>query len=368
MPDMSTNKQAGLGQTLLDDLRSSDLKNSLRRDYWELRQFYITKEQEDRLKSMGRFGRFIHINFWLIRSMLLKLTPTRRLLLAFALVFFAFPVIRTGGSDVQINIQTIFLGGIILVFILMLELKDKLLARDELQAGRSVQLALMPEPSPKVGGWDIWLFSRPANDVGGDLVDFISIDSNRYGIALGDVSGKGLSAALFMARLQATLRALAFDFTSLAKLAEKLNAIFYRDSLSGSFASLVYLEIQPENNKIRLVNAGHMPPLIIRKDGLDELDKGSPALGLMPKIDFTEQLYQLEQDEVLVIYSDGLTEARNEIGLFFGDQALRDLLKSVRSKSAQETGKLLLDSVKRFIGAANYYDDLSLVILKAQNN
>src|SRR5512138_3275825 len=92
--------------------------------------------------------------------------------------------------------------------VLMLELKDKLLARSELEAGRTVQLALMPDRPPVVPGWDIWLYSRSANDVGGDLVDYLQIDPQRLGVMLGDVAGKGLPAALLMAKLQATLRAL----------------------------------------------------------------------------------------------------------------------------------------------------------------
>ena len=92
-------------------------------------------------------------------------------------------------------------GGIILIAVLMLELKDKLAARDELEAGRTVQLALMPESSPAVPGWDLWLHTEPANDVGGDLIDHLQIDDSHHGVALGDVSGKALPAALLMVKL-----------------------------------------------------------------------------------------------------------------------------------------------------------------------
>jgi len=122
-----------------------------------------------------------------------------------------------------------------------LELKDKLHAKTELEEGRSVQNALMPEENPKVDGWDIWLYTRPANDVGGDLLDFTKISENNYGISLGDVAGKGLSAALLMAKLQSTIRAIVPDYISLSEFGNKLNHIFCRDSLPKLFSSLIYI-------------------------------------------------------------------------------------------------------------------------------
>ena len=114
---------------------------------------------------------------------------------------------RVGSTQISIHFPT--LGIAILLFILMLELKDKLLAREELEAGRAVQRALMPDSGPTIPGWDVSLFTRSANDVGGDLVDYVPLDDQRNGLVLGDVAGKGLPAALLMAKLQSTLRALA---------------------------------------------------------------------------------------------------------------------------------------------------------------
>jgi serine phosphatase RsbU (regulator of sigma subunit) len=117
-------------------------------------------------------------------------------------------------------------------------LKDKLLAHGELESGRAVQRAMIPEQAPLVPGWNLWLFTRSANEVGGDLVDFLRMNGDRFGIAIGDVAGKGLGAALFMVKIQATLRALTPDHDSLTDLASKLNRICPRWNAT-KFASLL---------------------------------------------------------------------------------------------------------------------------------
>ncbi len=251
-----------------------------------------------------------------------------------------------------------------MLFVLMLELKDKLLARYELAEGHAIQTALMPEQTPRLPGWDLYLYSTPANEVGGDLVDFLQIDEHQYGIALGDVAGKGLGAALFMAKLQATLRAVASDFQSLEKLGNKLNSIFYRDTLPKSFASLVYLEIRSDYPGVRLLNAGHMPPIILKGSLIEETPKGAPALGLTEKASFTEQSIKLEPEELLLVYSDGLTEAQNEEMAFFSEERLFALLPKLRSLSSKQVGERLLAEVHDFRGEMSLQDDLSLIILR----
>jgi len=129
------------------------------------------------------------------------------------------------------NINVRSLGFVILLVILLLELKDKLVATDELAVGRAVQIAMLPRDNPVVSGWEIWLYTHPANEVGGDLVDYIKMDSDRWGIAIGDVAGKGLGAAMLMSKLQATLRALAPGFQELSDLGSEVNRIIYRDGL-----------------------------------------------------------------------------------------------------------------------------------------
>ncbi|MDZ7767285.1 MAG: PP2C family protein-serine/threonine phosphatase [Melioribacteraceae bacterium] len=201
------------------------------------------------------------------------MTPVRRLMfvLGIILIILSNVEFQTAGSVSTGSSNSHVLGGFILVFVLMLELKDKLLAKDELEAGHKVQLALMPDENPKIDGWNVWLFTKSANDVGGDLIDYIEFDKEEYGISIGDVAGKGLSAALIMAKLQATIRALASREISLTELISKINKIFHRDSLKSIFASLIYIHVKSNHDQLRLVNAGHMPPVIIKENEIENL-------------------------------------------------------------------------------------------------
>lgn len=347
-----------LGQ-FISDLFSGAFFRQIKKDFLEIRDFFVDKHREKQLEKMGKIKRAWILTWWLIKILFFKLSSFRRILLLFAIYF-----ILTAGDNGEISGGKIIIGAFLFFFIILLELKDKLLARDELEAGRSIQEALTPETNPAVSGWDIWLYTRPANDVGGDLVDFLKINSNRYGLAIGDVAGKGLPAALLMAKLQATLRAVVPDFTNLDKLAVKLNSIFYRDSLPNRFASMLYLEIKSDSSNIRFVNAGHFPPIVTGHGHLTEMDKGSPALGIMSTSDYIEENYQLESGDLFIIYSDGVTEARNESGDFFGDGGLKDLLPQLEGLTATRAGDIILNHVDIFIGDARATDDLSLIILK----
>jgi len=356
-----------LGKTLLDDVQRGDFSRVVRREYRELKEMMLTEERQKRLGEMGRFRRWFWSSWWLLKALILKLTPARRILLVIGIVLVLMSrTVSYRGQDLQVNFNASVFGAVCILFVLMLELKDKLLARRELEAGRAVQTALTPERNPLVAGWGIWLFTRSANEVGGDLVDFAKLSENRFGIAVGDVAGKGLRAALLSAKLQATLRALAPDFLSLDKLAAKLNEIFCRDSLPNLFASIFYLELQPDSGVVRTVNAGHIPPLLIRSAQIHKLEKGGVALGLLPGATFSEQSIEFESGDVLVVYSDGLTEARNEEGAFFGEQRFTDLITTLAGRSAESIGEQIITQIDRFVGEARPNDDISIAILKRQ--
>jgi sigma-B regulation protein RsbU (phosphoserine phosphatase) len=349
-------EETGFWKTIRNDLNSGNFIETFRRDLKELKEYYLDEARRDQLQKMGKVKRWFLTGWWILKIFFLRLTSLRRILLLVGLIL----LLQDRGNA---NNNPL-LGGLIILFILMLELKDKLLAHHELAEGHAVQEALMPDRSPAVPGWQLWLFTRPANEVGGDLVDFLKINEQRFGLALGDVVGKGLGAALFMAKLQATLRAIFPDDTSLGDLGEKINRIFHRDTLPNSFASLIYLEIQANSGAVRFVNAGHMPPVILRPGQVEEMPAGGPALGLMPKANYSEQTVELSKGEVLVIYSDGVTEARNEAGDFFGEERLFEIFSRSAPLSATAIGERLLAEVTRFIGKAKPHDDLSLVVLK----
>ena len=354
----SSSPKQNIGKTILEDLGRGDFERSMKRDFRELRDFMLTEEREKRLKEMRTVKRALFISWWFLEGLVLKLTPARRILLLVAVLFIVSSWGKNGDEGLHL------LGALVLLFIIMLELKDKLIAHEELEAGHAVQNALMPERTPMVPGWGLWLFTRSANEVGGDLVDFININPERVGVTLGDIAGKGLRAALLTAKLQATIRALAPDLPSLSQLGQKLNFIFCRDSLPNLFASVVYLEVQPDMGSVRLVNAGHLPPIIVRSGQLEKTEKGGMALGLSTQAVFQEQHIELKTNDMLFVYSDGVTEARNEQGAFFGEQKILDLLPQLATYTPQQIGERLLAEIDRFIGYARAYDDITIAILK----
>lgn len=353
-----------LGRTLREDFRRGDFWRNIRRDFSDLEDFYIDTEKKTRLDQMNRLKRFFYFVWWLMRSIFLKLNPVRRILTIIGIILILSPKIIIDHEEQEGANNRALLGGAIIVFVLMLEVKDKLLARDELEAGRKVQQALMPERSPSVPGWSLWLFTRPANEVGGDLVDFIHITDDRSAVVMADVAGKGLKAALLTAKLQATIRAFVSDYDLIADLCTKINRIFHRDSLPTLFASLLYVELQHQSNKLRFVNAGHLPPVLVNADGYTELSKGEPALGLIDNTRYGEQTLDLQSGDLFLAYSDGLTEARNEQGEFFGQPKLFSLLPQLVSFSAQIIGEKIVEEVDRFVAEARGYDDLTIAVLK----
>ena len=363
----SQEKEPALGKTLLDDVRHVGFFSQLKLEWGEIGDFYISEEKRDRLMKMNRFKRWVVLSWWIIKAMFLRLTPFRRILLIVGVVFVAsvrFSVTTNGGASHVSYDGAPLVGLAILLLVLALELKDKLLARSELQAGRAVQRAMHPEQSPVIPGWNLWLFTRPANEVGGDLVDFMHLNGDRYGIAIGDVSGKGLGAALLMVKIQATLRALAPDYPSLPSFIGKLNQILSRDRIPGSFTSLIFLSLTTASDRIRYVNAGHMRPLLVSGADANELPKGDVALGLASDTTYTEQELNLTQGQCLVLYSDGIVEAQNNAGEFFGLERFKSLCATMGTLSAQGLGERAVATVEDFIGNARGTDDLSLVIIQ----
>ena len=360
-----TQDEPELGKTLLDDLRRGGLGQSVRTDYRALKEFYLNEERKRRLGSMNWFKRFFFMGWWLLKSLFLRLTPARRLLVLLGSLF----IIMSGsasynGEHVQVNTNGGIFGGLLILFVLMLELKDKLTATHELETGRSIQLAMMPPSSPKVEGWDVWLFTRPANEVGGDMVDYLQVDDDTVSVALADVAGKGLGAALLMVKLQSTLRALAPETDRLDKLGAMLNRIFHRDTLRNSFASLVYIAFPPRGDRLQVLNAGHLPPLLMHEETITEIQKSGPALGIVPDASYSPTEHVMQEGDVLLVYSDGITEAKNNRGEFFETPELHALLRRCRPYSARTIGEEILSAVDAFARGQSPHDDISLVVLK----
>ncbi len=324
-----------LGRTLRDDFRQTDFIGEIKKEFRELKNFYIDEHKKERLQNMNTISGFFHVLFWIIKSMFFHLTPLRRLLTVAGvlLVLMGRFTFNSDGSSLVFDNNS--LGAFLILFVLMLELKDKLLAKTELEDGRKVQKALLPDENPQIPGWKVWLYSQPANEVCGDLVDYLNINDKIIGLTMADVAGKGLSAALMMSKLQSTIRAIATEDHSLSGFAAKVNKIFNRDSLPSLFASMVYLQIEPGSGKIKYVNAGHLPPLILRGENVEETEKGDAAIGIIKDSVFAERSVELNSGDALVIYSDGVTEAMSEAGQFFGKQRLINTIKKYYRSSGR---------------------------------
>lgn len=360
-----------LFSTLTDDLRvvtEDVLRRGVGRSVGgtlaSLEAFYLTREDRQRLAELTGLRRLVRRISWFIRGLLMKLTSARRIMLAVALFSIVLGAWRIDIDTVHIGFRFQGVGVLLLFAVLVLELKDKLIARDELEAGRAVQLALMPTDTPHVPGWDVWLYTRPANDVGGDLVDHLPLDDQHHAVVLGDVTGKALPAALLAVKLQATIRALAPYFQDLGDLGAGVNRILYRDGLPTRFASLVYAVLTPHSGAVRLLNAGHMPPLLFRNGVVSTLPRGSMVLGMMPDVTFAEQHVEIEPGDTLVVYSDGVSEAMNDVEDFFGDERLHALVRQTAGLTAADAGALILAGVTKFVGEAEQSDDVSLMVLR----
>jgi len=351
-------------ETLKSDIGRGDFFDSVRREFRDTREFLLDEQRRRRLGEMNFLKRIFVTAWWMLKGMFFRLTPARRLLfvLGLGLVAFSHSVVYDG-NGVHVSTEPSVAGIICIILVLMLELKDKLLAKEELEAGRAVQNALAPPRSPEIPGWKLWLYTRSANEVGGDLVDFIPLEGGKAGLVLGDVAGKGLRAALLMAKLQATVRAVAGDFTSLSELAGKINRIFCRDSLKNIFASMVYFEMTPSSGQLRMVNAGHFPPVHVKADGTTTMEKGGAALGLTTSAVYTETELTLGPGEILCVYSDGLCEAQNASGEFFGEERIRDILRRNFGRPVSAVGTELVNVAGRFVGEAKRRDDLTLIII-----
>ncbi len=354
-------KSERLRDQLRDDLKQGDYWQKIKEDYFDAQEYFIDKEKKERLKHMGTISKFFHLNWWLLKAMIFKLSPVRRILFITGTFFTVF------GNSIYFNGRNNnipLLGGIILIFVLMLELKDKLLAKTELGEGRQVQQALMSNSNPKLNGWDIWMYNIPANDVGGDLVDFIIRKDKSYMLTIGDVSGKGLGAALFSIKLQASIRTLANENFNVKEIIYKVNDLFYKDGIHNRFASLISLVIKEESNEISFVNAGHMPPIIYENGNTLELPKGDIAIGLTNNPVFNIKTQTIPKDSTLILYSDGIIETLNEAGIFYGNKRLHNLIKKFGGESAESLGNKIIKDIEFFRHGYRMHDDISIAVIK----
>src|SRR5919107_407537 len=246
------------------------------------------------------------------------------------------------------------------------ELRERERFEQELRVAQRIQQALLPKELPLLEDWDIVPYYQPAREVGGDFYDFLTLPDGRIGVIIGDVSGKGIAAALVMANTQSVLRAVARrgDIAPGQVLAEA-NEVLYAYVPSGTFVTCFYGILDPKSGRIVYANAGHDPPYLQRDGDAQELMARGMPLGLMPEMPYEEEESVLVAGDDLLFYSDGLVEAHDPKGEMFGFPRLRKLIMAQRADNGEELVDYLLAELTRFKGTdSEQEDDITLVILQ----
>jgi len=242
----------------------------------------------------------------------------------------------------------------------------------ELEIAREVQERLFPQELPRIEGLDYYGACRPALGVGGDYYDFIELPENKFGIAIGDISGKGIGAALMMASLQASLRGQAIHFKSdLAGLMKQINSLVYEASTSNRYATFFYAQYEPSTRKLAYVNAGHNPPFLIRKDGeVLRLEEGGAVVGMLPSmlVNYEQGEIELQSGDLLVGFTDGISEAMNPKEEEWSEDAMLAELKNVTEKTSVEILPLIVACADKFADGAKQHDDMTMIIVKVMDN
>jgi len=236
---------------------------------------------------------------------------------------------------------------------------------EELGMARKIQLDLLPDQPPSPERFDIEIFYRPAREVGGDYYDFFMLPGRNMGIAIADVVGKGIPAALTMASLKGNLDAYVKSLFSINEIIARVNDSSTSTESDPILTGLFYSVLELDSGTLTYVNAGHNPPLLIRRDGsVSVLDIGGLILGLLPEAEYTFGTEKLEPGDVLILYTDGLTEAMSIDGEEYGLDRLRDLVLDSRDLSARKIVNSLLDSITEHSEGTSQGDDQTLVVLK----
>ena len=241
----------------------------------------------------------------------------------------------------------------------------------ELEIAREVQQRLFPQVLPIVKGLEFAGYCRPALGVGGDYYDFIRLQEGCLGVAIGDVSGKGIAAALMMASLQASLRGQTIKpCSTLSEMIQHVNRLVYEASAANRYATFFYAQYDPADRSLHYVNAGHNAPIVYRKNGRREeivrLEAGGTVVGLFAEFPYQEGELELQTGDIFVGFTDGISEAMDVVDAEFGEARLLETLRHCQSRSAAETIACILDRVDAFTAGAPQHDDMTLVVVRVQ--
>lgn len=238
---------------------------------------------------------------------------------------------------------------------------------DEMIIARDIQQGLLPRTLPTIPGFDIAALNISSQQVGGDYYDILRRGTNEYVIAIGDVSGKGMPAALLMANVQAAMRALVSMRLPLAETTARINDLTTENTRSGNFITLFWGILNSESRELAYVNAGHNYPFLIRADGtVDQLEVGGMILGMMKTTSaYNEGRVTLAPGDLLFLYTDGVSEAMNAAGVDFTEERLLTILQAHHTQSAQEIINAVRDALTQYTQGTPQSDDITMLVLRA---
>jgi len=244
------------------------------------------------------------------------------------------------------------------------ETKQRLALERDLNHAAEIQRQFLPKGNPEIPQYEIFAYHQPSRLVGGDYYDYFKF-SQSVSIAVADVSGKGVPAAMLTSNLHASLHSMVDENSDGAGIVKKLNNHFYSHTSSHKFATLFWAKLNFQNHSLKYVNAGHVPPLLVHKNGqIEELKGGGLPIGIVENFTYAEKEISLAEDDILVAYSDGITEASNKAGKRFGKQGFLEYVKSRCHLSAWVLGNGLVSELANFSGSKHFEDDITLLVLK----
>jgi sigma-B regulation protein RsbU (phosphoserine phosphatase) len=326
---------------------------------------------------MPKFKHYFNLTrqfFWAIVE---KLTPARRVLLLIALVLVFLPggewswTARSGEVKV-FALDFHFWGGLLMFALLILEIGDRVVMKRDLQIAKEIQAWLLPANPPIVPGLEVAFMTRPANTVAGDYYDIFARTpgvgaSPTFLIAVADVAGKSVPAAMLMATFQASLKTLSTTPGKLTELVSRMNQYACSNSQNGRrFTTAFIAEFDPASRRLTYVNAGHNNPIVRRRLGLIErLEIGGMPLGIMEDAKYQSGELTLESGDWLVVFTDGVIEAENSFRQEYGEERFITMLHSGAMLSPAMLLNTIMVDLDRFVGSAPQHDDVTCMLLHA---
>jgi sigma-B regulation protein RsbU (phosphoserine phosphatase) len=246
------------------------------------------------------------------------------------------------------------------------ELLERRRFEKELAIAREIQLSFLPKHAPTIANFDLAGATLPHDEVGGDYYDFVPVAEGRVGLAIADVSGKGIPAALIMAGFRMSLLAEVRNEFAIRAVMRKVNSLLHESTDRDKFVTAFYGVLDFKNRVLIFSNAGHNPPILLRADGRYEyLEEGGVAFGVLPDARYEERPLAVRPGDLLVMYTDGITETESPSGEQFGTRRLEQIMATIGERSASEVVQGIIAEVTSWAGERGVSDDLTLIVLKA---